>query len=161
MKRPFLFGMLIAAAVLVVDQVSKWWLLGLMETHNGFVGVLPFFNLVMVWNRGVSFGMFAGDSDVTRWILVGIAVLISVIMAVVLWKTASRLMALSLGLVIGGALGNVIDRVRFGAVADFFDVHAYGYHWPAFNVADSCIFIGVVLLCVEEWVHSRRRKEEA
>lgn len=160
MKSTFTLGLVLAIAIIILDQASKWWLLGLMDAHDNFIPVFSWFNLTMVWNQGVSFGMFAHDSAWTRWILVGVAVIISGIMTVILWKTKSRFMAVSLGLIIGGALGNVIDRVRFGAVADFFDVHAYGYHWPAFNVADSCIFIGVVLLCLEEWMESRRGKEK-
>lgn len=160
MTRTSGFGLAVALLVMAADQASKWWLLGLMEANHYFLEVMPGFNLVMVWNRGVSFGLFAHDSHLTRWFLVGVALVISGVMTAVLWKTSSRLLAAGLGMVIGGAIGNVIDRVRFGAVADFFDVHAYGHHWPAFNVADSCIFLGVVLVCLEEWTQSRRRKGE-
>jgi signal peptidase II len=114
-----------------------------------FVPVTDFFNLVVVWNRGVSFGLFAGHDDMIRWALSGLAIVVSVVLAVWLFRTRDCLVALGLGCVIGGALGNVVDRVRFGAVFDFLDFHAFGYHWPAFNVADSGIFVGVAALLVD------------
>ena len=107
--------------------------------------VTSFFNLALVWNYGVSFGMFA----VLRQplMLSGLSVAIICILLIWLTKNLSKLIAVALGLVIGGAIGNIVDRLRFGAVTDFLDFHIGTYHWPAFNIADSCIFIGVVLLC--------------
>ena len=147
-------GLAAAVAIFVADQVSKSWMLDYLAVDGGlgrgrFVPVTDIFNLVVVWNRGVSVGMFAGHDDTMRWALAALAVGVSLILAVWLFRTQDRLVALGLGCVIGGALGNVVDRVRFGAVFDFLDFHALGYHWPAFNVADSGIFIGVAALLVD------------
>ena len=151
-------GFAVAVIVLVLDQVVKWLMLTvvldlpepitLYSTHPG-ITVTGFFNLVMVWNRGVSFGLLASDSEVTRWVLVGFALVVSGVLAVWMARTPRPMLRLVLGAIIGGALGNVVDRARFGAVADFFDVHAFGYHWPAFNIADSAISLGVVVLLID------------
>lgn len=139
-------GLLCAAFALACDQLSKWLLLGLLQARDfAELAVTPFFNLVMVWNRGISFGMFAGHNQ--PLLLCLLSLVIVAILLRWLWQNPPLPVALAIGLVVGGALGNVIDRVRFGAVADFFDVHLMGYHWPAFNIADSAIFIGVVVLC--------------
>ncbi len=118
------------------------------------IPVLPFFNLVLVWNRGVSFGMF-GDGSAGPWLLVLLAV--GIVAALLWWlrKAEGLLSVASLGLIIGGAVGNVIDRLVHGAVVDFLDFHAAGWHWPAFNVADSAITVGVVLLLAESLFPSR------
>lgn len=119
------------------------------------IEVTPFFNLVMVWNHGVSFGMFSNpDSDYSMWVLIAVAIGISIALSFWLFKSERLSEVMAIGLVIGGALGNVIDRLRFGAVADFFDIHALGYHYPSFNIADSAIFIGVAWLLYDGFVHS-------
>lgn len=145
-KRAFVFGLFMAAATLALDQFSKWAMLELVGIeHNPPLELAPFFNIVMVWNHGISFGLFAGQRVPVA--LVASSLIITCILLGWLYKNASLLTAFALGCVIGGALGNVIDRLRFGAVVDFLDFHIGQYHWPAFNVADSTIFIGVVLLC--------------
>lgn len=148
--RPVTFGLTIAALVLLADQASKIALLerfGLRERSP--VEVTPFFNLVAVWNYGISFGMLARDSNANRLFLIAIAGVILLMLYVWLRRAGRKRTALAIGMVMGGAVGNIIDRFRLGAVFDFLDVHAYGYHWPAFNVADSAICIGVLLLCLE------------
>jgi signal peptidase II len=155
-------GLVLAVAIFAADQASKSWLLDYLAVEGPlgrgrFVELTGFFNLVVVWNRGVSFGMFAGDLDTARWVLAGIAVLVSAVLAVWLFRTRDGLVAIGLGCVIGGALGNVVDRVRYGAVFDFLDFHAFGYHWPAFNVADSGIFVGVAALLIDG-LFSRREE---
>lgn len=152
-------GLILAAAVIVADQLSKWWIVEKVMRPEGvdttpffsphMIEVTPFFNLVMTWNRGVSFGIFNNHG---QWNAIALSVLSVVIVAALLvWlkKAGSRLVVLALGSIIGGALGNVIDRSRWGAVADFLDVHAFGHHWPAFNVADSGITIGAILLVLD------------
>lgn len=153
------FGLIVAGVIVFLDQLSKWLLLeklfGLSYFNpvSGFpwadsVDVTSFFNLVTVWNRGVSFGMFSNDSQYGPWALSILALGISLGLVVWLRKIETKWMALALGLVIGGAVGNVADRIRFNAVFDYLDFHVMGYHWPAFNVADSAIFIGVgLILC--------------
>ena len=140
-------GAWVTAMVLLADQLHKWVMLELVNIDaRPPIEVMPFFNLVMVWNPGVSFGLFGDHEGERALFLILLALVIVVALAVWLWRCADGLIATALALVIGGALGNVIDRVRFGAVADFFDFHAYGWHYPAFNIADAAIFIGVCLL---------------
>lgn len=144
---PRLPGVLVALITIALDQLQKWHMLEVVRiAERPPIEVTPFFNLVMVWNTGISFGLFSGHDGAGALFLIALALVIVTVMAVWLWRSADRLLGVAIGLVIGGALGNVIDRVRFGAVADFFDLHFYGYHWPAFNIADSAIFIGVALL---------------
>jgi len=138
----------------VCDQVSKEWLIALLaQHHNETIVLTSFFNLVMVWNYGVSFGMLSEPGSDVRYFLMGVALVIVMMMSFWLYHATSRWVAAAIGLVIGGAIGNVIDRIRFGAVADFFDFHLYGVHWPAFNIADASIFLGVALLIWDSVVH--------
>ena len=125
----------------------------LIEFLNGLnfapVEFTSFFRIVMVWNRGVSFGMFNTGEEVTRWVLTALAVGVSIALVVWLSRVRSRLPAVAIGLVVGGALGNALDRVIRGAVADFFDFHVAGWSWPAFNIADAAITVGVLLLVLD------------
>lgn len=131
--------------LILVDQVVKHWMLALVFDPPRILEVTGFFNLVPVWNTGVSFGLF-GDASTSRWVLVALALAIVVVLLVWLARAGTGIVVLALVLVIGGALGNVIDRVLYGAVIDFFDIHAFGFHWPAFNIADMSIVIGTALL---------------
>ena len=143
-------GLIVAAIALVLDQASKIFFYDLLVTQgHRAIEVLPFFNLVTVWNYGISFGMFNSGSAESSIIFVGLA--LAIVAALLFWLrgVTSALVAVAMGLVIGGAIGNVIDRLRFGAVFDFLDFHVAAWHWPAFNVADSSICIGVVLLCID------------
>ena len=159
-------GLGIAGLTIVLDQLSKWWIMERVMRPEGVettpfftplrVAVTPFFDLVMTWNRGVSFGIGNNDGPWNALLLSGLALAIVVVMLVWLRTATSPLIRVALGGIIGGALGNVIDRLRFGAVADFLDVHVLGYHWPAFNVADSAIFVGVALML---WHQFRFGKE--
>jgi signal peptidase II len=146
-------GLVVAATVVVLDQLTKWAILTWLERA---IALTPFFNLVVVWNRGVSFGMLDSDGALAPWLLSGLA--LAVVVALLIWlrQVEHPLPAVGLGLIIGGAVGNVIDRVRFGAVIDFLDVHALGWHWPAFNVADSAICIGAAFLLVDGLLMHRR-----
>jgi signal peptidase II len=152
-------GLLIALPVVVLDQISKWWILTEVMDPPKTIAVTGFFNLVLVWNRGVSFGLFDSNSAWGPVLLTALALAIAAGLVVWLRRAGSRLAAAAIGLVLGGAIGNVIDRVRFGAVADFLDFHAAGYHWPAFNVADSAISVGVGLLLYDGLFESRRKSE--
>jgi signal peptidase II len=144
----FLKGLVIAIISLVLDQAHKFYMLESYRIAEiGKVEVTSFLNFVMVWNRGISFGMFSGH-DYSNYIFISVASIISVILLVWLKKTNIKIEAYGIGFVIGGAIGNLIDRMRFGAVADFFDFHVAGYHWPAFNIADSSIFIGACILII-------------
>ncbi len=145
----FLKGMILAVIAIALDQASKGWILHDLMIPPRVIEITSNFNLVLGWNRGVSFGLFNQDSAYGPYILTGVAIAITIGLAIWLWKSTTHWAALALGLVIGGAIGNVIDRIQYGAVVDFLDVHAFGYHWPAFNVADSAIFIGAGLLILE------------
>ena len=141
-------GLGVAAVVVVLDQLVKLSLIDFLAGQPRAVAVGPFLDLVMVWNRGVSFGLFnsAAAGEVQRWLLVALSLGIVAALGVWLGRVGDRLLALSIGLIVGGALGNVIDRLRFGAVADFFYFHLGAYYWPAFNLADSAIVVGVAVL---------------
>ena len=138
------FGLAIAGLVIVVDQVSKIIVLSALGPFQG-VSVTPFLNLVVVLNTGISFGLFASEGELGRYLLVALALIVSIILMRWLASSTNRFICAALGMIIGGAFGNVIDRLVHKAVVDFLDFHLYGWHWPAFNVADSAITIGVAL----------------
>ena len=144
-------GFLLAVVIAVADQATKVWALDGWFDPPRVIEVTSFFNLVAVWNTGVSFGFLAGYSDWMPLALSAFAVAVTIGLAIWLWRSEGRVLAIGLGLVIGGAIGNVVDRLRFGAVVDFIDLHAAGYHWPAFNLADSAITIGVGLLLIDSF----------
>jgi signal peptidase II len=111
--------------------------------------------LVPVWNTGISFGMFAGYSDWMPAIISGITIIISLVLLAWLLVTVSVVTKLALSLILGGAVGNIIDRIRFGAVIDFVDIHFMDFHWPAFNIADSAITIGVALFLLDSFFEKK------
>jgi signal peptidase II len=150
-------ALIVAAVVIAVDQASKVWLIGILQAHEfQTLPITGFFNLAMVWNQGISFGMLGGAPDIMRWVLVCFAAAVAIALMVWARRLTSPLMAVAVGLIAGGALGNAIDRVVRGAVADFFDVHMAGYHWPAFNVADAGISVGVALLVYDALLRRRQ-----
>jgi signal peptidase II len=142
---------LVILLTLILDQASKVWMKGLLLSETGAVQkmITPFFNLTPVWNRGVSFGMLQADHGHQMILLIVVAAAITGFLVRWLLKAETWLSACALALTIGGALGNIIDRLLFGAVFDFLDFHLYGYHWPAFNVADSAICAGLAILLLE------------
>ncbi|HEY8189191.1 MAG TPA: signal peptidase II [Micavibrio sp.] len=172
--------------IFLTDQISKWWVVEriikpeVLPVHDDSsampflqwamtagqgqmpfakMEILPFFDIVMVWNKGISFGFFNDHGDYGPMLLISLAAVIIVLFGVWLSRTASAAVAASLALVIGGALGNVLDRIRFGAVADFLDFHLGNLHWPAFNVADSAICIGIALLLIHSLFFEPKRSE--
>jgi signal peptidase II len=156
----FRFGLLLAGIVFVADQVTKWMILelahfsprGCLEAGYGCgrIELSPVVDLHMVWNRGVSFGLLRADHDIVRWVLVAAMLVIAGVFTRWLSSAERRVTAIALGLVIGGALGNVIDRIRFGAVVDFIDFSMDGRFFPwVFNVADAAISVGAILLLVD------------
>lgn len=148
-----------AAAILtfVADQASKLALLfGYELPMREPVAVGPFMNLVVVWNRGISYGLFQQGTDLGRWLLVLLSVIATVGMLVWIRQAGSRLLTLALGLLAGGAAGNAVDRAAYGAVFDFVQLHAAGYSWYIFNIADVAIVAGVVGLLYDSLVSSRR-----
>jgi signal peptidase II len=136
----------ISAAVIVLDQLTKALIARTFVLHES-VEITPFFNMVLVYNRGAAFSLLSDAGGWQRGFFIAIAVVASVWIAWLLRRHAAEtLFCFALSLVLGGAIGNVIDRVSTGAVLDFLDFHAFGYHWPAFNVADIGISCGAVLL---------------
>jgi len=152
----FRLGLPIALAILVLDQASKWLILGVMSPPR-LIEVTGFFNLTLAWNTGVSFSTFAGGGAAARWILVAVALVISVVIVIWMGRTERRMLILGFAGILGGALGNVIDRLIHGAVVDFLDFHLAGWHWPAFNLADSTITLGVVAIVIDGLFGSRHR----
>lgn len=147
-------GLLAAALALVADQGSKLALLygaGFAAMPPGHaIPVLPFFNLVMVWNPGISYGLFQAQSQAAQYMLVAVALVLIIGLFWWLWTTHSRVVAIGIGLIIGGAIGNnLIDRVVYGRVADFFHLFAFGYSWYVFNIADVAICLGAGALVYE------------
>lgn len=174
-------GFSLALDIIILDQFSKWLILeyvirneiqphgiklGLIDWFmkapprfpHASVELTSFFNLTMVWNEGISFGMFHGTGI---WLLVGVSLVITAVFSVWLTRATGWLQAASLSMVIGGAIGNVIDRLRFGAVADFFDFHIGSWHYPAFNVADCAIVVGIALLVIDGVFFEPKRNKSA
>ncbi len=144
------WGLLAALLVLIADQASKWWVLDVLRLpERGQVPVLPVLSLTMVWNQGVTFGLFHQTGAWGPWLLAGMALAVVAALAVWLRRAESALVAASLGAIGGGAVGNVIDRLRFGAVVDFLHAHAFGWSWYVFNVADAAIVCGVGVLVLD------------
>lgn len=136
-------GCALAAGALAADQLTKAIVLEQASRLAEGMPVLPGFALVFVWNPGISFGAFGG---VGPWALSALALAVTAAMAVWMWRERSGLVVAALGLIIGGALGNVLDRLRHGAVVDFLDLSVGTYHWPAFNLADTAITVGAILM---------------
>ncbi len=124
---------------------------------KGSVTITPFFDLVLVWNQGISYGLLPQEGALGRWGLILFAFAASLALAVWLARLTAPLGAASIGLIIGGAIGNAIDRIAYGAVADFFSLHAFGYQWYVFNIADTAIVAGVVGLLYESLFRGHKK----
>ncbi len=154
---------LIALAIFVADQLSKWLMIGPLDLQQrGQIELLPIFNLTWVENRGISLGLFTADSEFGRWLLVAITAGIAIGVAWWIRREEASGDQFALALVLGGALGNIVDRTRFGYVVDFADLH-FGSFRPflVFNVADAAISIGVLILLVRAFLVSRKAKPES
>lgn len=145
-----LLGVVAALVVLAADQASKYWVLEVLNLPDIVqVVVLPFFNLTMVWNRGVTFGLLASDGAWGQLALAAVAAAVVIALGVWLKRAEQWWVAVALGSIAGGAVGNVIDRLRFHAVVDFLHFHAFGWSWYVFNVADAAIVCGVATLIAD------------
>jgi signal peptidase II len=150
-------GVIAALAVLALDQASKMWLLFVFEiAHRGAVKVTPFFDLVLLWNTGISYGWFQNESAAGQAILLAVKAVAVVVLAIWMARSRSRLATIGLGLIIGGAVGNAIDRLAYGAVVDFalFHVQIGGkpFNWYVFNLADVAIVAGVAALLYDSFL---------
>lgn len=165
------YGLIIAAIILALDQITKITILFGLDFIKSLSGlpvepieILPVFNVVMVWNPGISYGLFQAESEFQRWLLVAFSV--GVVALLIWWLRGIRdlRLAQAIGLIVGGAVGNVIDRIVYGKVADFFHLHAFGYSWYVFNVADTAIVFGVILMATDlllvEWKNRSRDATE-
>jgi signal peptidase II len=144
-------GLTSAAAVVALDQLSKFAILHIFAGRppGGREVVTSFFNLALTYNRGISFGLFNDGPTVNALLFSLVAAVIVGVLIYWLSRTASPVLAVAIGLIIGGALGNVLDRIRLGAVVDFLDFHIGSWHWPAFNIADSAICVGVAVMLLD------------
>ena len=149
-------GLIAAVLAFALDQAHKYWMLDVYRiAERGRVEITPFFDLVMAWNKGVSYGLFAQHSDMGRFVLIGVSLLAVAGLLIWMANSPTRLAGLSLGLIVGGALGNLTDRAVHGAVADFFHFHYGEFSWYIFNVADVAIVAGVIGLLVDWMLQDR------
>jgi len=155
--RPIGFGLALVA--FLIDQAAKWAVVNpLRLPERQLIEILPIFDLRFVENHGVSMGFLTAGSQAERWLLVGLTALIACVVTLWLWRERRRGDAIALGLVLGGAVGNIVDRVRFGYVVDFLDLHFGEWHpFLVFNVADAAITIGVLLLVLRALLTRERR----
>ena len=156
-------GAIAAIAVLVIDQASKLWLLyGFDLAQRGVVRVTPFFDLVLAWNVGISFGWFQTDNQLAQVALIAIKAIAVVVLGIWMARSSTLLATLALGLIIGGAIGNAIDRVAYGAVVDFALFHVQigekTFNWYVFNLADAAIVAGVAALLYDSFFGSPAAK---
>lgn len=153
---PRLLGFLVGALTLAVDQANKLWLMNVYDiAAHAPVRLAPVLDVVFAKNPGISYSLLPAHSPGARWALVAFTLAATLGIGVWLWRTPTRLPALGLGLVLGGALGNAIDRFAYGWVADFYYFHVGGFHWYVFNLADVAIVVGVALLLVDSFVLAR------
>jgi signal peptidase II len=157
------FGLSVAGLVCVLDQALKLWLIfGYRLGQKGLVHLAPGLDLVLTWNTGISYGLFPQDSAAGRWILIAIKVMAAILLTIWLARAGTRLTALALGLIIGGAIGNAIDRLVYGAVADFvllsITTETSRFDWYVFNLADAAIVAGVIGLLYESLIGDHAAK---
>lgn len=179
--RPNILACLMIEIIILADQFSKWfvieiilkgdlglqqkgfwpWLITFPQDALGFVQmkITNFFNLVMVWNKGVNYFM-PGDIQAAPLIMAGISCLLVIGLYIWMLRASEKTLIFGLAAIIGGATSNIWDRVRFGGVGDFLDFHIYGWHWPAFNLADSAIVLGVAVILIDSVLLEPRRKKQ-
>jgi signal peptidase II len=151
-------GLSVAAATALTDQAHKAWMLYVYDiAARGIVRISSFFDLVLVWNRGISYGMLPQESALGRLGLILFAFGASAGLAAWLARVDTKLTAVSIGLIIGGAIGNAIDRILYGAVADFFSFQVFGFQWYVFNIADAAIVAGVVGLLYDSLFRGHKK----
>lgn len=148
-------GLIAAVLAAAVDQASKLGLLASDLMVRKVIALTPFMDLVVAWNTGISYGLFSQETELGRWLLVAVKVVASVVLWLWLARAQNRVEAVALGLIIGGAVGNAFDRVMHGAVFDFVSLHAFGYRWYIFNLADVAIVAGVAALMYDSLFNKR------
>lgn len=159
MHRYLNLGVYAALFVALIDQLSKWW----VQTYvvvppQAVIEVTYYFNLILKWNKGVTFGLLAHNAAWLPYAFTAVALIIVAFLLNWLMRASSVTVALGLGLVMGGAVGNIVDRLRYGAVVDFLDFHWQNHHWYTFNVADAAIVCGVGLLLLDSLAHGKKKR---
>ena len=149
---------IIGVVILVLDQITK--AVAVSAFAAGPVKVLPFFNLVLVWNRGISFGIMNKDTDYGVYMLCALSLIITGFFIAWLTRTDHKPLQIAICSVIAGAIGNVIDRIIHGAVVDFLDFHAFGYHYPSFNIADSAVVLGIAFILLDSIFFEPKRVDK-
>jgi len=142
-------GYLTAIIMIIADQFTKLLIIEYLMIPPRIIYINEYFNLVLTWNNGISFGLFNNDSKFNALVISVIGIGIVLFLIGLLSRAETKKLKIGLGLIIGGAIGNIIDRGIYGAVMDFLDIHIGNYHWPAFNIADSCITIGAIILVID------------
>jgi signal peptidase II len=146
-------GLLIALILFLADQASKLYVLGVLDLEfSGPFTVSPYIEFVLVWNRGISYGLFQQNADIGRYLLVALSFGATIGFSLWLWRTQRLLPAIAIGLITGGAIGNGLDRLFRGAVVDFILLHWHEWQWYVFNIADAAIVAGVALLLYDSWL---------
>lgn len=154
-----ILGLMVAVIVVLLDQLSKYWMLHQVLVEKSIIEVFPCFNLVKAWNTGVSFSMFNDGGTLGIVILSTLALVIVAFLLKWLYGETNCWVRVSLGMIIGGAIGNVIDRISYGAVFDFLDFYWRDAHWPAFNVADSFICVGAMIIIIYSIFDNSKKTE--
>jgi signal peptidase II len=155
---PTPIGVATALVTLVLDQVTKLYAMFVYDLPvREPVRVTPFMDLIVVWNHGISYGLFQQSTELGRWVLVAVSLAAALALSIWIRRARGKLLAASLGLIVGGAIGNAIDRVAYGAVFDFIHLHVGSFSWYVFNVADAAIVAGVVGLLYDSFVLEKRR----
>ncbi|HJV33812.1 signal peptidase II [Geomonas sp.] len=158
MKSRYIILIVVSALVLVIDQLTKIYIDKSMALHSSITVIENFFNITYLRNKGAAFGILANSSFRLPFFILVSLVAVCVIVAVIRkLREDQKFAAVSLSLIFSGALGNLIDRIRMGEVIDFLDAHWYDHHWPAFNIADSAICVGVFLLAIDMYVEERKK----
>jgi signal peptidase II len=150
-----------ALLTLILDQASKLWLFFVVDiAARQPIEVTPFFNLILVWNHGISYGLFQQSTEFGRWFLTIFKVVAAVALTIWAWRAQEKWLSLGLGLITGGAIGNAIDRVLYGAVLDFAHLHWGRFSWYVFNIADAAIVVGVLILLYDSFTTGRQAAPE-
>ena len=136
--------LLVISGILIFDQYTKYLIYDYFTSNDEIISVMPFLNFILVWNYGISFGML---NSITGGQVIFSTLALFIIIILIFWyrKTKNAQLIMPISLIIGGAIGNIIDRINYGAVLDFIDVHAFGWHYPAFNIADAFIVLGAII----------------
>ena len=156
-RRLFVKWIIIAILIIIADQASKWWVIHSTLSEQPQT-LTSFLRLVYAKNTGAAFSFLADKGEWARWLLTATSIIVSIILTAWLWKQPPFPETLAIALVLGGAIGNLIDRWQAGYVVDFIDVHWNDYHWPAFNIADSAITLGAIILIGNTFIFSRKQR---